>query len=381
MASSTFDTIVVGVGSMGSATVCHLAARGQRVLGIEQFSIPHERGSLHGLTRIIRLAYYEHPSYVPLLRRAYELWRDLQRTVGEQVLHITGSIDAGPPDSAVFVGSRRSCELHDLPHEILTSAELSRRYPGYQLPTEAMAVFQPEGGFLEPEKCVKAHVAVARARGAEVHEHEQVVDWGPRGDGVRVRTDRGSYEAGRLVITAGAWAGGLIGPLRGLAVPERQVVAWFQPRRPELFTTERFPVFNLQVAEGHYYGFPEHDVPGFKIGRYHHLEERVDPDALDRDVHPRDLEVLRVAAERYFPDAAGEALSSTACMFTNSPDEHFIIGVDPTDPRVSFAAGFSGHGFKFSSVVGEIMADLAERGATRHDISLFRPERFAGIGR
>lgn len=380
MASSTFDTIVVGVGSMGSATVCHLAARGQRVLGIEQFSIPHERGSAHGLTRIIRLAYYEHPSYVPLLRRAYELWRDLQRTVGEQILYITGSIDAGPPDSAVFVGSRRSCELHDLPHEVLTSAELSQRYPGYRLPETSMAVFQPDGGFLVPEKCVKAHVAVARARGAEVHEHEQVLEWEPRGDGVRVQTDRGSYEAGRLVITAGAWAGALIGPLRALALPERQVVAWFKPRRPELFSLDRFPVFNLQVDEGHYYGFPEHDVPGFKIGRYHHLEERVDPDALDREIHPRDLEVLRVAVERYFPDADGEALSSTACMFTNSPDEHFIIGVDARDPRVSFAAGFSGHGFKFSSVVGEIMADLVERGTTGHDISLFRPERFAGAG-
>ncbi len=381
MTSTTYEAIVVGIGGMGSATVCHLAARGRRVLGIERFSIPHERGSSHGLTRIIRLAYYEHPSYVPLLRRAYELWRELQQTIGERLLHITGSIDAGPPDSAVVVGSRRSCELHDLPHEVLDGAELSQRFPGYRLPPDTLAVFQPDGGFLEPEKCVKAHVAVARSRGAEIHEAEAVLGWEPRGEGLVVRTDRATYQTGRLVVTAGAWAGSLIDPLRGLAIPERQVVAWFRPRRPSWFTPERFPVFNVQVDEGHYYGFPEYDVPGFKVGRYHHLEERVDPDTLDREIHPPDLEILRTFVARYFPDAAGEVLSSTACMFTNSPDEHFIIGRDARDPRVSFAAGFSGHGFKFSSVIGEIMADLAERGETRHDIGLFRPDRFAATGR
>lgn len=377
----TFDTIVVGVGGMGSATLAQLASRGQRVLGIERFTIPHDRGSSHGLSRIIRLAYYEHPSYVPLLRRAYELWRELERTVGDPLLRITGSIDAGPAGSQVFEGSRRSCELHGLTHEVLDHGELRRRYPAYHLPAETLAVFQPDGGFLAPERCIEAHVALARARGADVHQSEQVLGWDARDDGVTVRTDHRTYRAEHLVVTAGAWAGSLVEELRGLAVPERQVVAWFQPRRPDLFEPGRFPVFNLLVDEGRYYGFPASGVLGFKVGRYHHREERADPDTLDREVHSPDEEILRGFVERYFPDGSGEILSSTVCTFTNSPDEHFIIGVARACPRVSFAAGFSGHGFKFCSVVGEIMADLAERGTTRHDVSLFRPERFSESAR
>jgi len=346
------------------------------VLGLERFDIPHDLGSSHGITRIIRLAYYEDPSYVPLLRRAYELWRDLERTAGERLLHPTGSIDAGPPGSAVFEGSLRSCLEHGLPHEVLTSSELQRRFPGYRLPAETLAVLQPEGGFLLPERCIVAHVLAAQALGAEVHGREQVLEWEPRGDGVRVRTDRGSYEAGRLVLTAGPWAATLLPRLAGLAVPERQVLAWFQPRRPDLFLPERFPVFNLLVEEGRFYGFPIFAVPGFKIGRYHHLGEQVDPDQVDRTCHRRDEEPLRACTERYFPDACGPTMGLKVCLFTNSPDEHFIIDLHPEYPQVALAAGFSGHGFKFCSVVGEILADLSDQQATRHDIRLFRLARF-----
>lgn len=371
-----FAVIVVGVGGMGSAAAYHLARRGRRVLGLERFDIPHDQGSSHGLTRIIRLAYYEHPSYVPLLRRAYELWEELERASGEKLLQITGSIDAGPPGSQVFEGSRRSCELHDLPHEVLTSAELTRRFPGYRLPSETLALFQPRGGFLRPEQCIVAHADLAQAHGAEVHRRETVLAWEPRKDGVRVRTDRGSYDADKLIVTAGAWSTGLLDCLADLAVPERQVLAWLQPLRPELFIPERFPVFNLLVEEGRYYGFPECGISGFKLGRYHHLRETVDPNQVDRACHPRDEEILRVFAERYFPDAAGQTLRLTTCMFTNSPDEHFIVDLHPEFPQVTLAAGFSGHGFKFCSVIGEILADLAETGATGHDIDLFRLGRF-----
>lgn len=371
-----FDTIVIGVGGMGSATVYHLARRGRRVLGLERFDIPHDRGSSHGLTRIIRLAYYEHPSYVPLLRRAYELWRELQDMAGEQLLYVTGSIDAGPLGGGVFEGSLLSCHVHNLPHQVLTSAELSRRFPGYRLPPDTLALFQPHGGFLLPERCIVAYVQAAHALGAQVHARERVLEWKPLENGVRVRTDRGAYEAGSLVIAAGAWASGLLPPLRGLAAPERQVLAWFQPRRPELFTPERFPVFNLLVEEGRYYGFPVFGVPGFKVGRYHHLEEQVDPDSLDREPGARDEAVLRPFVQRYFPDAAGPTMALKVCLFTNSPDEHFILDLHPEYPQVAIAAGFSGHGYKFCSVVGEIMADLATRGETRHDIAMFRLGRF-----
>jgi sarcosine oxidase len=371
-----FDVIVVGIGGMGSATAYHLARRGKSVLGLERFDIPNDQGSSHGITRIIRLAYYEDPAYVPLLRRSYELWRELQHLAGEQLLHITGSLDASPPDNVVFQGSLRSAQLHDLPHEILTSAELTRRFPGYRLPASTVALLQPDGGFLLPERCIISHVVAAQTLGAEIHGREQVLEWDSRSDGVRVETDRGSYVADRMVVSAGAWASTLIDDLDALAIPERQVLAWLQPSRPELFALGRFPVFNLLVDEGRYYGFPIYGVPGFKFGRYHHLSEDVDPDEIDRESHPRDEKILREFAERYFPDGAGPTMALKTCMFTNSPDEHFILDVYPKDPRVSIAAGFSGHGFKFCSVVGEIMADLAERGETHHDIKLFRLSRF-----
>lgn len=376
-----YDTIVVGLGGMGSATLYQLARRGERVLGLEQFDIPHSMGSSHGVTRIIRLAYFEDPSYVPLLRRAYELWRELESSFGEQLLHITGSIDAGLPDGTVIQGALRACAEHELPHEVLSARELAARFPGYRLPDAMQAVFQPDGGFLMSERCIVAHVMGALAAGATVHGREGVTGWqvDEARDVVRVRTTRGVYEARRLVVTAGAWAGKLLPELADLAVPERQVLAWLQPQQPGEFTPERFPVFNLEAPEGHLYGFPVYGIPGFKVGLYHHLNEVIDPDTFDRAVfNERDEAMLRSITETYFPDAAGPTLSLKSCMFTNSPDEHFIIDRHPAHQQIILAAGFSGHGYKFCSVVGEILADLAQEGATPHDISLFRAARFAG---
>ncbi len=373
--SGRYDAIVVGVGGMGSAASYYLARRGKRVLGLERFGIPHSMGSSHGHTRIIRLAYYEHPSYVLLLKRAYELWREIQKKAGERLLHITGSVDSGPEDSWVFKGSWESCRLHDLPHEVLTGSELHRRYPGYRLPDDHLALVQPEGGFLAPEKCIVSYVTAAQASGAEIHARERVLEWEPLEGGVRVRTDRGAYEADKLVVTAGAWDGELVDVLDGLAVPERQVLAWLQPNRPERFRPENFPVFNLLVDEGRFYGFPVHGVPGFKFGKYHHLEEVVDPETLDRETHDYDEQLLRDFAERYFPDGCGPTMDLQTCMFTNTPDNHFVIDLHPDYEQVSFASPCSGHGYKFASVIGEIMADLADTGITRHDISLFRLDR------
>jgi sarcosine oxidase len=363
---------------MGSAAAFHLARRGKRVLGLEQFGLLHDRGSSHGLTRIIRLAYHEHPSYVPLLRRSYELWRELEALAGETLLITTGSIEGGPEDGPLFRGSLAAARIHDLPHEVLDVPELRRRFPGYgDLDPSTRVVLQPDGGFLLAERTMLAHVNHALRSGAELHFHEPVADWNPLDDGgVRVRTDRATYEADRLVICAGAWAGKVIPSLAPLAVPERQVLAWFQPFRPDLFTVDRFPVFVLEVEDGSYYGFPVHDVPGFKIGRYHHLREPMDPDSPDRATHAEDEAILRAFTVGHFPEAAGETILLKSCMFTNSPDEHFIIDTVPGLPQVSVAAGFSGHGYKFCSLVGEVMADLAEDGATRHDIGLFSLSRF-----
>ena len=371
-----YDVIVLGVGGMGSATVYELAKRGKRVLGLERFDVPHELGSSHGLTRIIRLAYYEDGAYVPLLRRAYELWRELEEATGEKVLHITGSIDAGPEDDWVFRGSYESCVEHALPHEVLDAKSLHKRFPGYKLPDGHVALLQEEGGFLTPERCVVSFVTAAQALGAEVRAREGVLEWRETAHGVSVRTERGNYEAAELVVTAGAWASSLVPGLGGSAQPERQVLGWFQPHKPELFTPDRFPVFNLAVDEGRYYGFPVYGIPGFKIGLYHHLNEHVDPESIDRNIHPQDEAVLRDCVARYFPEANGSTMTLKTCLFTNSPDEHFIIGRHPDFDHVSFAAGFSGHGFKFCSVVGEVLADLALGGETRHPVGLFSPQRY-----
>jgi len=365
---------------MGSAACYHLARRGTRVLGLERFDVPHQMGSSHAVNRIIRLAYYEDPSYVSLLRRAYELWRELQSGFGEQLLHITGSVDASDADGEVFRGSLRSCELHDLPHEVLTSADLSRQFPAFRLPAGHLALFQPDGGFLLSERCIVAHVFGAMAAGAEIRARERVVEWTAMAGGVRVETERGTYEAERLVVSAGAWMQRLVPELASLAQPERQVLAWFQPTDPSLFTPARFPVFNLTVDEGRYYGFPVFGVPGFKVGRYHHREEQVDPDDFEREPNLTDETVLRDFTTRYFPGAAGPTMALRSCLFTNTPDDHFVIDVLPDAPQVVIASPCSGHGFKFCSVVGEILADLASRGATDHDVSLFRLRRFAGAG-
>jgi sarcosine oxidase len=362
---------------MGSATLFHLARRGLRVLGLERFDLVHEHGSSHGLTRIIRLAYWEHPTYVALLRRAYELWRELESLAGERLLHITGSVDAGPAGGMVFAGALRSSELHALPHEVLNGAELHERFPGYRLPRNIQCLYQPEGGFLLPERCNAAHAAQAQRHGAEVRCREPVLEWGAGGGRAWVRTGGGRYETGRLVVCAGPWASALVPELRGLALPERQVLAWLQPSRPELFGPEVFPVFNLEVEEGRYYGFPSFLIPGFKFGKYHHRGENVDPDTGNREPEPEDEELLRSFARRYFPEGAGPTVMLKSCLFTNSPDRHFILDRHPAHPEVAVAAGFSGHGYKFCSVVGEVMADLVQEGRSRHDIEFFRLRRFA----
>ncbi|HEY7290047.1 MAG TPA: N-methyl-L-tryptophan oxidase [Vicinamibacterales bacterium] len=371
-----YDVIVIGIGGMGSAAVYHLARKGVRVLGLEQYDIPHDRGSSHGVNRIIRLGYAEHPSYVPLLRRAYELWRELEAACGEQLLFITGGFDIGPRDGTLVSGVLRSCALHGLQYELMEPAAVNDRYPGFRLIDPLVGVFQPDSGFVLAERSVIAHVEAAHARGADVRARETVLDWEASDAGVRVRTNRGRYRAKRLVITAGPWASSVVPALRTLTVAERQVLLFAQPLRPELYRLGRFPIFNMDAAEGHFYGLPIHGVPGVKIGKYHHLHQQGAPDALDRDVHDEDERVLRDAIARYFPDANGPTMALKTCLFTNSPDEHFIIDRHPHHASVFIAAGFSGHGFKFCSVVGEILAELAVDGATRHDLSLFRLSRF-----
>jgi sarcosine oxidase len=369
-----YDVIVVGVGGMGSATVAHLARRGVQVLGLEQYDIPHDRGSSHGLSRIIRLAYFEHPAYVPLLHRAYELWWALERDVQERLLIITGSLDIGTVDSMVFGGALKAAQFHHLVHEVLEPEALRRRFPGYGLQAPLLGLYQPQGGLLAAERCIVAHVNTALRHGAHIHGRDALES---QGEGIVVRTSRGTYRAQRLVLTAGAWTHRLVTQYKGTLQPERQVMIWMQPRVPAHFQIDAFPVFNMAVEEGTFYGFPIYSIPGFKCARWHHLEQAIDdPAYMDRDCHPADEAILRAFVHRYFPDGDGPTLSMHTCLFTNTPDTHFVIDAHPDYANVFIAGGFSGHGFKFCSVVGEILADLAQDGSTRHDISLFRATRF-----
>jgi sarcosine oxidase len=371
-----YDVIVAGVGGMGSATVAELAGRGARVLGLDRASIPNDSGSSHGVNRIIRLAYAEDPRYVPLLRRAYERWRELESRLGEPVLITTGGLDMGRPDSETVRGALASAQSHDLEHELLEASQIMARYPGFEVPGDLVAVYQPDGGFVMSERAIAGHARLALDAGAELHGHEAVLGWDVVADGVEVRTAQGRYRARHLVISAGAWASQLLPQLVPLAVPERQVLLWSQTKRPEWFTPAALPVFILDVDEGLYYGFPEYGIPGLKIGRMHHRRQVVDPDAWDRSaIEPEDEAVLRAATSRYLPLADGPALTLKTCLFTNTPDEHFIIDTLPA-AHTTIVSPCSGHGYKFASVVGEIAADLALHGGTDHDIEMFRIDRF-----
>lgn len=374
---AAFDVIVVGTGAMGAAACWQLARRGQKVLALDRYDIPNAMGSSHGVNRIIRLAYFEHPAYVPILRRAYELWRETEQLAGEQLLWITGSLDIGASGSKIVEGALASCRQHGLDHEVLSAADAMARYPGYRLPENFVALHQPEGGFVASERAIVAAANLALQSGAVLRAREAVLDITPiAGGGARVRTGRGVYEAGQVIVSAGAWVGELVPGLSATAVPERQVLGWFQPKRPELFRLGAFPVSNLKGDLGHFYQFPVWNVPGFKIGLYHHLHEQGAPEQLSREPTAADEAVLRRGVAEFFPEADGDVLALRTCMFTNTPDEHFIIDRLPGFEDVIVASPCSGHGFKFASAIGEILADLATARAARFDLSLFSLSRF-----
>jgi sarcosine oxidase len=372
----TFDVIVLGLGGMGSAAAFHLARRGRRVLGLDQFGPAHSRGSSHGHTRIIRTAYYEHPGYVPLVRRAFDLWYDLEQLAGTALLLPADCLGLGPPNGEVVTGVCQSAAEHGLAVETLTAAEVAYRYPAFRPPEEFVGVVEHKAGVLLVEACVSAHLAAATAAGAELHHDEPVREWKADAAGVEVTTDTGAYRAATLVVTAGAWATRL---LADIGVPFRvlrQVMLWFAPPDPALVGRDRFPVYLIESPEGAYYGMPMIDPRGHKAARHFGAPELASPDAVDWSVHPADVDVGTRFVNTYLPAAAGPCTQSQVCMYTATPDRHFVIDVHPKYPNVCVAAGFSGHGFKFAPTVGDILADLAETGRTKHTIGMFAASRF-----
>jgi len=376
--ADSFDVIVIGIGAMGSSACYQLARRGVRVLGLEQFDIPHALGSSHGQSRMIRMAYFEHPDYVPLLQRAYALWDELEQVSGQKLLYRTGGLYMGPRDGEIVGGSLASARRHNLPFESLGSDELRRRFPQFHLPDTWVGVLEPHAGFLLPERVVAAHAEAALRAGAQLHGREMVLDWRADPRGATVRTTRNEYHAGQLIFCGGPWSGKLLRDIGVDLVVTRQVLAWVWPKQPDLFTLDRLPVWAIDHLDGTlHYGFPMmNEVPGFKIA--HHGRGAVtDPDRVERDPQPGDEKTFRPILSQILPAADGPLLSMKVCLYTNSPDGHFMIDRHPHHERVTVACGFSGHGFKFASVVGEILADLAMNGRTPLPAAFLGLSRFA----
>ena len=367
---SRFDVIIVGLGGMGSAAAAHAASRGKRVLGIEQFQPAHDQGSSHGRSRVIRLAYFEHPAYVPLLRRAFELWRRLETQTGRRLLQITGGLMIGSPDSEVVSGSLRSAREHHLDHKMLDAAQIRRQFPPLTAGPETVALFENQAGVVFPEEAIRAHLDLATDNGAHVHFDERVEEWTVASSGpIDVRTSRGRYECERLILAPGAWAPELF-KIDWLPLEvEPQQLHWFDPGGgPEPFRSDRFPIYIWDVGSGvQFYGFPADDEGRVKVAFF---RSKV-----------KGEEAMREALAPCIPGlATGTLLETVSCKYTLTPDHHFVIGHHPDRANVVIASPCSGHGYKFASVIGEILADLAIDGSTRHPIDLFTPARFAKRG-
>ena len=371
-----YDVIVIGQGAAGSAALYHLARRGRRVLGIERFEPGHERGSSHGQTRIIRLGYFEHPSYVPLVRSAYAMWRDLEDASGETLLHITGIAEIGRPDSELVTGTLASSRAHDLTHEVLDAKEAMRRFPAFKLPQDFIAVIQPEGGYVDAERALRTHLRLAKEAGAEIRHNERVTAIEPRGGGVRIVTENGALDAGSAIVAAGAWTKTLLPGLPLTLDATRQMLMWFDPSDAAPFREPRFPVWMLESELGIHYGFPYSDAEGLKIALHHHERQRVDPETYDRALSARDEALVRAGVSRFIPQADTPLRGSKSCLYTMTEDGDFVLDQMPGYPQIVVASPCSGHGFKFAPVIGEVLADLATVGGTRHDIGRFGVGRF-----
>ncbi len=360
---------------MGSAAAYHLAQRDFRVLGLDRFTPPHTMGSSHGESRIIRQAYFEDPSYVPIVRRAYELWRDLERATGMTLYRETGCLTVGAANNEIFEGARAAAEEHHVAHETLDAAELERRFPAYRPADGTMAVLEPRAGVLFPERCIEAHLKLADAAGATLQFDEPLEKWTPDGDGFTLRTSLGVYRADRLVMAGGAWTQQLAGRLELPLRVTRQRLLWFDPAlQANLFGPERFPVFFWEERVGDpIYGIPNLGN-GVKVGWHAPLED-VDPDSVDRDVRADEIAGMRATVQRCFRTGDVCVRSTQVCLYTNTPDAHFLLDFHPKRPGIVLASPCSGHGFKFSSAIGEILADLLTQGRSRFDLSLFKVDR------
>ncbi|MGE3727267.1 MAG: N-methyl-L-tryptophan oxidase [Candidatus Sericytochromatia bacterium] len=363
-----WDVAVIGLGAMGSAISYYLAQQGARVLGLDRFAPPHNFGSSHGQTRVIREAYFEHPAYVPLLQKSYTNWERLEAESGQSLLLQTGGLMLGKPDSSLIQGSRDSAERHGIAHEILSQSEIMARYPAFSLPEDCVGLKEQRAGLLYPEKCIASYLDLARRAGAEIVTGQPLLNWQREGSGYLLQTPESELRCEKLVIASGAWTGSL---LRELALPlqvTRQVLFWFAT--PDLesthtsnpFSIGQFPIFLLEYGpEEFLYGFPDQGE-GFKIAQ--HLPGRPqDPDQLSQSVEPSEIAAMTEFLKRFFPRCSSQLRQTAVCMYTNTPDGHFLIDSHPEHDSLWLVSPCSGHGFKFASALGEVLAEavLADR--------------------
>lgn len=382
--ANVFDVIVIGVGSMGSSTCYQLASRGVSVLGLEQFSIPHDQGSHAGQSRIIRKAYFEHADYVPLLERAYENWKHLESATGSQIYFPTGLLYAGKPDDVLIKGVKLSSEKYNVPVESVSRQDLLKRFPQFQVPAEYDVLFEPDAGFVTPERAVSLYAEQAMKAGAIIHTHEQTLSWKQSDGSIEVVTDKDKYSCKKLVITAGAWTSSMLPELSNQLHVTRQMIAWVNPKKQKQFELGNFPCWMIDdhTQAGMYYGFPvlstdKFGAPaGLKVA-HHYPGLSTHADAVDREVTAVEEQNLIKSISTFLPDGYQSTSVLKTCLYTNTPDENFIIDFVPeSNNNVIMAAGFSGHGFKFVSVVGEIVADLARDGESKLPINFLGVKRF-----
>jgi sarcosine oxidase len=371
-----FDAAVVGLGAMGSAALRALSRRGLKVIGIDRFAPPHTLGSSHGFARIIREAYFEHPAYVPLVQRSYLLWDELERESGERLRLETGGLMVGGRDGVLVSGALRSAREHRLQHELIDAAEIGRRIPAFRPDTDMVGVWEPQAGVLFPERAIGAFLASAGRHGATVRLSEPVVSWRMEKAGVELETANGSYRAERLVLAAGAWLPRLLPDLALPLTIERVVQCWLEPAGDAaVLEPPRCPISIWEYEpERFFYAFPLLEE-GLKVA-LHHQGEPADPDRLRREIDPAETAALRALIERYMPDAAGPLKAAMVCMYTNTPDSHFIVDRHPRHPAVLLVSACSGHGFKFAPAIGEVVSDLIVEGETRHNLELFKLGRW-----
>jgi sarcosine oxidase len=370
---------------MGSTTCYHLARRGYKVLGLEQFNITHEYGSHAGQSRIIRKAYFENPDYVPLLKRAYENWKSFEEETGTQLFFKTGLLYFCLPDDVLIKGVKQSASLYNIEVNEISQAKTNKQFPQFKIPENFQTLFEPDAGFVTPEKTIRLYEQQAIKNGCTIHTNEKVIKWEKEGSGISVTTNKNIYYCKKLIITAGAWAGKIIPGLSQKIKITRQFIAWIKPKNWDAYTFSKFPCWLMtdDKKSGCYYGFPILSKPtfegpdGLKIA-HHYPAEETDPEKVNRQMAKDDEENLRSIFNKYFNDDFGSILSYKICLYANSPDEDFIIDKLPGyGNQVIVACGFSGHGFKFVPVIGEILADLATQGKTNLPIEFLSLKRFS----